>query len=96
MIFDRHQIERIKQSNPVEEVIAAEVPDLKKAGKDFKALCPFHQEKSPSFTVSPKKQIYHCFGCGAHGDVVKWIMERRNMKFQEALQYLATRAGVPI
>lgn len=93
MIYDRHQIERIKDANPIEEVINDEYP-LGKRGSEFKALCPFHQEKSPSFNVSPRKKFYHCFGCGAHGDVVKWIMVRRNITFQEALSHLAQRAHI--
>src|SRR6266404_1106488 len=77
------------------EVIGARVP-LKKAGREFKACCPFHNEKSPSFTVSPDKQFYHCFGCGAHGTVIGFLMEYERMSFVEAVEELARRAGVEI
>jgi len=93
MRYDRHQIERIKSANPIQDVIGADI-ELTKRGSEFKALCPVHQEKTPSFYVSPRKQIYHCFGCGAHGDVVKWVMERRGMQFTEALEWLIARAGI--
>ncbi|HEX9811238.1 MAG TPA: DNA primase [Burkholderiales bacterium] len=75
------------------EVIDARIP-LKKAGKDYKACCPFHDEKTPSFTVSPTKQFYHCFGCGAHGTAIGFLMEYEHMSFPEAVEELATRLGL--
>ncbi|MFL6712074.1 MAG: DNA primase [Sulfurifustis sp.] len=77
------------------EVIDARVP-LKKAGKDYKACCPFHDEKSPSFTVSPTKQFYHCFGCGAHGTAIGFLMEYEHMSFPEAVEELAGRLGLTL
>lgn len=77
------------------EVIDARVP-LKKAGKDYKACCPFHDEKSPSFTVSPTKQFYHCFGCGAHGTAIGFLMEYEHMSFPEAVEELAGRVGLTL
>ena len=77
------------------DVIDARVP-LKKAGKDYKACCPFHEEKSASFTVSPTKQFYHCFGCGAHGTAIGFLMEYDHMNFPEAVEELAARAGLEI
>ena len=77
------------------EVIDARVP-LKKAGKDYKACCPFHDEKTPSFTVSADKQFYHCFGCGAHGTAIGFLMEYDHMSFPEAVEELAAHAGVAI
>ncbi len=77
------------------EVIDARVP-LRKAGKEYKACCPFHQEKTPSFTVSPDKQFYHCFGCGAHGTAISFLMEYERMSFREAVAELAARAGLPL
>ncbi len=77
------------------EVIDARVP-LKKAGKDYKACCPFHDEKTPSFTVSPTKQFYHCFGCGAHGTAIGFLMEYEHMSFPEAVAELAGRVGLPL
>lgn len=69
---------------------------LRKAGKDFQARCPFHDEKTPSFTVSPDKQFYHCFGCGAHGTAIGFLMEHDRLAFPEAVEELARRAGLPI
>jgi len=77
------------------DVIDARVP-LKKAGKDYKACCPFHDEKTPSFTVSADKQFYHCFGCGVHGSAIGFLMDYDHMSFPEAVEELATRAGLPI
>lgn len=69
---------------------------LKKAGKDYQALCPFHSEKSPSFTVSQDKQFYHCFGCGAHGSAIGFLMEYEHMSFPEAVEELAGMAGLEV
>ena len=77
------------------ELIDERVP-LKKAGKDYKANCPFHEEKTPSFTVSSDKQFYHCFGCGVHGTAIGFLMEYDHMSFPEAVEELARRAGVEI
>jgi DNA primase len=67
---------------------------LQKAGRDYKACCPFHHEKTPSFTVSPRKQFYYCFGCGAHGNALKFLMEHQHLGFVEAIEHLANRAGM--
>jgi DNA primase len=77
------------------ELIGARVP-LKKSGREFKACCPFHDEKSPSFWVSPDKQFYHCFGCGAHGTALGFLMNYDRLSFPEAIEELASRAGVEI
>ncbi len=77
------------------DVIDSRVP-LRKAGKDYSARCPFHEEKSPSFTVSPGKQFYHCFGCGAHGTVLSFLMNYEHMEFVEAVRELAAKAGMEI
>lgn len=77
------------------EVIDSRVP-LKKAGRDYKACCPFHSEKTPSFTVSPGKQFYHCFGCGAHGTALGFLMEYEHLDFPEAVQELARRVGLEV
>src|ERR1700720_4492142 len=68
----------------------------KKAGREFRACCPFHNEKSASFWVSPEKQFYHCFGCGAHGTVLRFLMEHDHMAFPEAVEELATRLGLEV
>src|SRR3954471_20637131 len=77
------------------EVIGSRVT-LKKAGREYKACCPFHNEKSASFWVSPEKQFYHCFGCGAHGTVLRFLMEHDHMPFPEAVEELATRLGLDV
>ena len=77
------------------EVIGSRV-SLKKAGREYKACCPFHNEKSASFWVSPEKQFYHCFGCGAHGTVLRFLMEHDHMPFPEAVEELATRLGLEV
>jgi len=77
------------------EVIDARVP-LKKAGREYEACCPFHGEKTPSFKVSPTKQFYHCFGCGAHGTAVGFLMEYDHLDFVEAIEELAKQAGVTV
>ncbi|MCP3870677.1 MAG: DNA primase [Gammaproteobacteria bacterium] len=79
----------------VVDLISSRVP-LKKAGKDFQACCPFHDEKTPSFTVSPEKQFYHCFGCGAHGTAIGFLMEYDNLSFVEAVEELAVRERLEI
>src|ERR1700733_11378189 len=77
------------------EVVDRYVP-LKKAGANFAACCPFHSEKSPSFTVSPTKQFYHCFGCGAHGNAISFVMEYQGLGYIEALRDLAEGAGMKL
>ncbi|MFC1664485.1 DNA primase [Pseudomonadota bacterium] len=77
------------------DVIDARAP-LTKAGKEYKACCPFHEERTPSFTVSPGKQFYHCFGCGAHGTAISFLMEYSHMEFREAIETLAEQVGLPI
>ncbi|MGB8379402.1 MAG: CHC2 zinc finger domain-containing protein, partial [Rhodanobacteraceae bacterium] len=77
------------------DVVQERVP-LKKSGRDFSARCPFHDERSPSFTVSPTKQFYHCFGCGAHGSAIKFLMEYDRLEFPDAVEELAARVGVKV
>ena len=91
----QHFIDDLMSRTDIVEVISSHIP-LKKAGKEYKACCPFHDEKTPSFTVSPAKQFYHCFGCGAHGTVVGFLMEHDRAGFVEAIEDLASRAGVEV
>jgi DNA primase len=77
------------------ELIGARVP-LKRQGREYSARCPFHDERSPSFTVSPTKQFYHCFGCGAHGTALKFLMEYDRLEFLDAVEELAKRVGVEV
>jgi DNA primase len=86
-------IDEIVGRSDIVEIIGARVP-LKKAGREFKACCPFHSEKSPSFWVSPDKQFYHCFGCGAHGTAIGFLMQYEKMDFVDAVADLAQRAGL--
>jgi DNA primase len=87
--------ERVKQQADIVRVIG-EYVRLKKAGANFMGLCPFHQEKTPSFAVHPVKQIYHCFGCGVGGDVFQFVMELEKATFPEAVRTVAEKCGIPI
>jgi DNA primase len=87
--------ERVKQQADIVRVIG-EYVRLKKTGQNFTGLCPFHQEKTPSFAVHPVRQIYHCFGCGAGGDVFKFVMELEKSTFPEAIRTVAEKSGIPI
>src|SRR5579871_3484270 len=69
---------------------------LIKAGREFKACCPFHNEKTPSFTVNDEKGFYHCFGCGAHGDAIRWMTDQRGLAFMDAVKELAATAGIEV
>ncbi|WP_311486330.1 DNA primase [uncultured Anaerococcus sp.] len=86
-------INQIKENSDIVDIIS-EYVDLKKAGSSFKGLCPFHNEKTPSFTVDRKKQLFHCFGCGAGGDVVSFIMQKEGLSYPDSLKYLAQKAGI--
>jgi DNA primase len=88
-------IEQIAAANDIVEVIGSYFP-LKRAGANFKALCPFHQEKTPSFTVSSQRQTFHCFGCGVGGSVFRFVMEYEHIDFPAAVHKLAARAGMPV
>ena len=88
-------IEQIAAANDIVEVIGLYFP-LKRAGVNFKALCPFHQEKTPSFTVSPSRQTFHCFGCGAGGSVFRFVMDYEHTDFPSAVRKLAARAGIMV
>jgi DNA primase len=88
-------IEQVAAANDVVEVIGSYFP-LKRAGANFKALCPFHQEKTPSFTVSPSRQTFHCFGCGAGGSVFRFVMDYEHIDFPSAVRKLAARAGITV
>ncbi len=90
-----HTLEQVAAANDIVEVIGSYFP-LKRAGSTWKALCPFHQEKSPSFTVNPQRQIFKCFGCGEGGGVFKFVGLYEHISFPDAVRKLATRAGIPI
>lgn len=86
-------LDQVRHANDVVDVISTYFP-LKRAGANFRALCPFHKEKTPSFNVSPSKQIWHCFGCGKGGDVFKFVMEYESLDFITVVQRLAERGGI--
>jgi DNA primase len=88
-------LDELVSRSDIVDVISARVP-LKKAGREYKACCPFHNEKSPSFSVSAEKQFYHCFGCGAHGTVIGFLMQYEKMEFLDAVADLAQRAGLDL
>lgn len=85
----------VKERVDIVALISESLP-LKRAGSHFKARCPFHEEDTPSFVVSPARQMFHCFGCQTSGDVFTWLMKREGMSFPESLRVLAQRAGVPV
>ena len=95
MYFSEELIEEIRQRNDIVDVISGYVK-LQKKGSSYFGLCPFHNEKSPSFSVSRQKQMYYCFGCGAGGNVITFIMEYENYTFAEAVRLLAERAGIEV
>ena len=86
-------IDEIKSNNDIVDVISEYVV-LKRSGRNFLGLCPFHKEKTPSFSVSPDKQIFHCFGCGIGGDVFKFICQIENIGYREAIETLAEKSGI--
>ncbi len=89
------QVSQIREKIDIVALIS-EYLTLKKAGRNFKAVCPFHNEKTPSFVISPERQIWHCFGCGKGGDCFTFLMEYENLEFPEALRILAKKAGIEL
>jgi len=94
-LISEETIQRVAESNDIVEVIGSYFP-LKRVGTTFRALCPFHSEKSPSFHVNPSRQSFHCFGCGAGGGVLRFVMDYEHVDFPTAVQRLAQRAGIPV
>lgn len=88
-------IERLKAANPIQEIMGQYVT-LKRTGRDYVCLCPFHNEKTPSCHVHPDREFFHCFGCGAGGDVITFTMKYNNLDYWEAVKLLADRAGIPL
>lgn len=95
MRYSEELIEEIRSRNDILQVVG-EVVQLKRAGRNYFGRCPFHNEKTPSFSVNQQKQIFHCFGCGAGGNVLTFVMQYHNMSFMEALRFLADRAGISL
>lgn len=93
--YTKESVQRLRDAVDIVDLISRYAP-LKRAGVTFKGLCPFHDEKSPSFTVNKASKHYHCFGCGAHGDAVAFLMEHERLDFKQALEFLAERFGVTL
>src|SRR5882672_4093429 len=89
------EVARIREKTDIVQLLSEFIP-LKKMGRNFKANCPFHTEKTPSFVVSPERQIWHCFGCSKGGDIYTFLMEYERLEFPEALRILAKRAGITL
>jgi DNA primase len=89
------QVEQVREATDIVELIGSYL-DLRPAGRGFKARCPFHKERTPSFVVSSERQLFHCFGCGAGGDAFSFVMKHDGLEFAEALQLLARRAGIEL
>jgi len=95
MRFPPSFIERLRSHFLMSEVIGRRIP-IKKHGREYQALCPFHNEKSPSFTINDEKGFYHCFGCGAHGDAIEFIRKFERLSYPETIETLAREAGIPL
>lgn len=96
MAYPDSFLQELAERNDIEDVVSGYVKLTKRSGQNLFGLCPFHSEKTPSFSVSPSKQIYHCFGCGKGGSVINFIMEIENLSFPEAVEFLAKRAGMTV
>ena len=94
-MYSREIIDEVVSRNDIVDVISGYIK-LKKNGSSYTGLCPFHNEKSPSFSVSGQKQLYHCFGCGVGGNVITFVMEYENFTFPEAVKLLGERAGMSL
>jgi len=93
--MEQKLLDQIAAANDITEVIR-EAVELQPAGDYFKGLCPFHHDKTPSFVVSPTRQIFHCFGCGAGGSVFRFVMNQEHIDFPSAVRKLADRAGIEL
>ncbi len=93
--YSESLIDEIKVNNDIVDIISQYVV-LKRSGRNFSGLCPFHKEKTPSFSVSPDKQIFHCFGCGVGGDVITFICKIENVNYKEAIEILAEKSGIAL
>ena len=96
MAFPESFLQELADRNDIVDVVGSYVRLTKKSGSNLFGLCPFHSEKTPSFSVSPDRQIYHCFGCGKGGSVINFIMEIENLSFPDAVEFLARRAGMEV
>ena len=88
-------LDELRARLPLSEVIGRRIP-VTRAGREFKACCPFHNEKTPSFTINDTKGFFHCFGCGAHGDIIGFVIQYDRISFPEAIELLAQQAGMEV
>ena len=88
-------LDELRARTLLSSVIAPSVK-LTKAGREWKACCPFHNEKTPSFTINDEKHFYHCFGCGAHGDAIRFLTDARGLPFMDAVKELAQKSGLDV
>lgn len=95
MAYSREDIDRVRELTDLAE-LASEITKVKRSGRSVMAVCPFHEEKTPSLSIDPARGLYHCFGCGKGGDVFQWIQETQTVDFAGAVELLARRAGVPL
>lgn len=95
MVYGTEVLDRIREAIDIVHLVSEYVV-LKQRGRNFVGLCPFHHEKTPSFTVSPEKQIFYCFGCGTGGDIFSFVMKHEHLEFPEAVRFLAEKAGIPL
>ena len=95
MYYSQEVVDEVLANTDIVDVVSAHV-HLKKQGKDYVGLCPFHNEKTPSFSVIPGKNMFYCFGCGAGGSAITFLMKYNNCTFQEAMQDLADRAQITL
>src|SRR6266478_10146139 len=95
MAFPPHFLEELRRRLSLASAVSRRVK-LQRRGREFVGLCPFHSEKTPSFSVVEEKGFYHCFGCGAHGDVIGFAMQKANLSFPEAVEELARQAGLEV
>ena len=93
--FTKGLIDDVRDAADIVQIVSDYVP-LKRAGSRLKGLCPFHQEKTPSFSVDPNNQLFYCFGCGTGGDLFKFVMLYDKLEFPEAVEMLAQRFGIPL
>lgn len=94
-VYPKEFVQRLREALPVSEVIGRRVP-VKKKGREWEACCPFHQEKTPSFTINDQKGFYHCFGCSTHGDALTFLIEYEKLSYPEAIEALAREAGIAV
>src|SRR5580704_10731280 len=96
MKFPAYFLDQLRSQLLPSQVIRRSVRLTSKSGGEYVGLCPFHAEKTPSFTVSDNKGFYHCFGCGVHGDIIKFVMETRGLSFYDSVKELAAEAGIAL